>query len=193
MSMYHVSIYAPMLEKMADSSVKAKKRKWYSLEFKIKCVKEARLTSGEATAKKYGFHPRRLREWKKQMPKLQEAVEQNQNENSSRNDDGAQQNGTQQTTPETQSQETVSDMEDFDADTEVDEPTAPEGGDMEVSQPPASTPTTSAVTVSRKEKQQQQSRKKTIKKKTRKRLPCSTPHKVRERVDCCLQGVIECK
>lgn len=56
---------------MADTSGKGKKRKSYSLEFKLKAIEEASITSGEATARKYGIHPRRIREWRTQKLQLQ--------------------------------------------------------------------------------------------------------------------------
>lgn len=57
-----------------ESSGKGKKRKNYSLEFKLKVVQELSELSGERLAKKYSIHPRRIREWKKQKNDLIKAV-----------------------------------------------------------------------------------------------------------------------
>ena len=52
-----------------DSTTVPVQRK-YTAEFKLKLVAEARLSSGEAVARKYGVHPRRIRAWKNQVEEL---------------------------------------------------------------------------------------------------------------------------
>lgn len=60
---------------MADPSGKGKKRKCYTLEFKLEAVAEAARTTGEAAAKKYGIDPKRIREWKRQKRDFETAIE----------------------------------------------------------------------------------------------------------------------
>ena len=63
-----------MFKEMASAEEAKPVKRKYPAELKLKILAEARLTSGEAAARKYNIHPRRIREWKTKVAELSKII-----------------------------------------------------------------------------------------------------------------------